>query len=82
MTNCTQESFYFPACRRRRVEANFKGGEISSDGGALLLRQVDRRLKLTTAIARALDDPRRQASCEHDLISLIRQRLYALALRL
>jgi hypothetical protein len=62
------------------VEANFKGGEISSDGGALLLRQVDRRLKLTAAVARALDDPRRQASCEHDLISLVRQRLYALAL--
>jgi hypothetical protein len=62
------------------VEANFKGGEISSDGGVVLLRQVDRRLKLTTAIARVLDDPRRQASCEHDVLSLVRQRLYALAL--
>ena len=80
MTNCTQESFHFPPCRRRRVEANFNGGEISSDGGALLLRQVDRRLKLTTAVARALDDPRRQASCDHDVLSLLRQRLYALAL--
>ena len=80
MTNCTQESFHFPPCRRRRVEANFNGGEISSDGGALLLRQVDRRLQLTAAVARALDDPRRQASCEHDLLSLVRQRLYALAL--
>ncbi len=78
--NSTQESFHFPACRRRRVEANFKGGEISSDGGVVLLRQVDRRLKLSAAVAQALDDPGRHASCEHDLISLVRQRLYALAL--
>ncbi len=37
VTNCTQESFHFPPSRRRRVEANFNGGEISSDDGALLL---------------------------------------------
>ena len=80
MTNCTQESFQFPVCNRRRVEANFQGGDITSDGGVLLLQQVDRRLGLTEALARALDDPRRQASCEHDGLSLLRQRVYALAL--
>lgn len=80
VTNCTQQSFHFPPCRRRSIEASFDGGEISSDGGALLLRQVDRRLELTAAIARVLTDPRRQASCEHDVLSLVRQRLYALAL--
>jgi hypothetical protein len=80
VTNCTQESFQFPVCNRRRVEANFQGGDITSDGGVLLLQQVDRRLGLTEALARALDDPRRQASCEHDGLSLLRQRVYALAL--
>ena len=34
MTKCTQKSFSFPACKRRKVEANFEGGEISSDGAA------------------------------------------------
>jgi hypothetical protein len=62
------------------VEAKFNGGDITSDGGVLLLRQVDQRLTLSAAVASALEDPRRQASCQHDAVSLIRQRLYALAL--
>lgn len=80
MTECTQESFDFPACKRRRVEASFSGGDITSDGGVLLLRQADRRLGLSEAVARALGDSRRRASCTHRLVSLVRQRLYALAL--
>jgi hypothetical protein len=80
VTNCTQESFQFPVCKKRTVEANFQGGAITSDGGVLLLRQIDRQLGLSEAVARALDDSRRQASCEHDGLSLLRQRVYALAL--
>jgi len=80
VTNCTQESFQFPVCKRRKVEANFQGGDITSDGGVLLLQQVDRRLGLTEAVARTLEDPRRQASCDHDGPCLLRQRVYALAL--
>ena len=80
MTNCTQESFEFPRVNGRAVEASFSGGEITSDGGVLLLRQADRRLGLSEAITLALKDPRRQASCDHKLLGLVRQRLYALAL--
>lgn len=80
MTNCTQESFEFPAVNRRRVEANFQGGDITSDGGVLLLQQADRRLGLSKAVARTLHDPRRQASVDHNNLSLLRQRVYALAL--
>lgn len=80
MTNCTQESFQFSVLKRRIVEANFQGGDITSDGGVLLLQQVDRRLGLSEAVARTLDDPRRQASIDHDSLSLLRQRVYALAL--
>ena len=80
MTNCTQESFEFPVCKRRRAEVNFKGGDITSNGGVLLLQQADRRAGLTEAIARTLDDPRRKASVDHDSLSLLRQRVYALAL--
>ena len=64
----------------RRVEARFDGGDITSDGGVLLLQQVDQRLGLSRAIAGVIDDLRRQASCQHDLLSLLRQRLYGLAL--
>jgi hypothetical protein len=80
MTECTQESFEFPVCKRRVVEANFQGGDISSDGGVLLLRQVDRRLGLSAAVAAVLDDARRRASCVHDGLSLLQQRVYGLAL--
>jgi hypothetical protein len=80
MTECTQNSFEFPACKRRKVEANFSGGDVTSDGGVLLLRQADRRLGLTAALAKALNDSRRQASCRHDQRSLLRQRVYGLAL--
>ena len=44
MTECTQESFSFAAHFSRRVEAGFTGGQVSSDGGALLLREADRRI--------------------------------------
>ena len=80
MTNCIQETLSFPGCKGRRIEASFKGGDITSDGGVLLLRQADRVLKLSESVAQALDDPRRRASCQHDALSLVRQRLYALAL--
>ena len=80
MTNCIRGSFVFPGCKGRRIEAGFEVGDITSDGGVLLLRQVDRVLKLSESINKALDDPRRRASCQQDGLSLVRQRLYALAL--
>jgi hypothetical protein len=80
VTNCTAEVVAFPACRRRKIEAQFSGGDITSDGGVLLLRQIDRRLGLTEAMAKVLPDPRDPARCEHRLVDLIRQRVYGLAL--
>jgi hypothetical protein len=62
------------------IEAGFDGGDITSDGGALLLRQVDQHLGLCEAIAAALSDPRRSAGCQHDHLSLLRQRVFGLAL--
>ncbi|MCH9638440.1 MAG: transposase [Betaproteobacteria bacterium] len=57
----------------------FQGGDITSDGGMLLLRQVDKQLGLSEAVSKALKDLRRSASCKHDGLSLLRQRVYALA---
>ena len=42
MTECSQETFSFAAHFSRRVEAEFTAGHVSTDGGALLLREVDR----------------------------------------
>ncbi len=62
------------------MEAEFTGGDVSSDGGVVLLRQADRRLGLTAAVAAALEDRRRRARCDHNLPSLLRQRVFGLAL--
>lgn len=80
MTKCYQRTVQFPRVNRRNVEANFAGGEITTDGGVLLLRQADRLVGLSAAVAAALPDPRRQASCDHDGKRLLQQRLYAIAL--
>lgn len=80
MPKCYQRTVQFPRVNRRNVEANFAGGEITSDGGVLLLRQADHLLGLSAAVAAALPDARRQASCDHDAKSMLRQRLYAIAL--
>ena len=80
MTDCTSLSFEFPACRKRRVEADFSGGDITSNGGALLLRQADRLIGLTASVARRLVDGRQHGKVEHDFAALLRQRVFALAL--
>lgn len=78
MTECTQGCFDFPAVKRRRVEAAFSGGDITSDGGLLLLRQADRRLGLLKAVDAVLPDPRDPRYVQHAQLTLLRQRVYAL----
>lgn len=80
MTKCTQTALEFPGFSRRKIEASFDGGDISSHGGVPLLRLADERLGLIQAVAEAVSDARRARSCQHDLASLIRQRVYAMAL--
>ena len=77
-TVCNPELLHFPAVKKRLVAASFSGGDVTSDGGLPLLRQLDRRLGLTQAIAQALPDPRDPALLEHSQQTLLRQRIYGL----
>jgi hypothetical protein len=63
----------------RTVVADFCGGTLSSDGGVLLLRQVDRGLGLTRALAACFSDARDGRWVEHAVEELLAQRLYGLA---
>ena len=54
--------------------------EASFPDGAVLLREADRMSGLTDRAARSLTDTRRKASCRHSLLTMVRQRVYALAL--
>jgi hypothetical protein len=78
--DCTQTSFDFPPFERRRVQAEFSGGEISSDGGVPLLRAADQRLGLMEAVDRVIADPRNPKLIHHPQLSLLRQRIYGLCL--
>ena len=60
--------------------ARFDGGTISSDGGALLLRQTDKRLNLLPRMAQCFLDGRNQKQVEHTIEEMLAQRVYALAL--
>ena len=78
-TVCNPELFHFLAVKKRSVSASFTGGEVTSDGGIPLLRQTDRRIGLTKALAKVLSDPRAPERIEHPLLSIVRQRIYGLA---
>lgn len=78
MPKCTADNLGFGRLGRRVIEANFEGGALSSDGGLMLLRQVDRRIGLSKAVAAALHDPRKPDAVVHDLSNLVAQRLYGL----
>ena len=64
----------------RRVEVDFSGGYLSSDGGVLLLRQIDRGLGVSRALASCFQDHRNVLFVEHSLEELLSQRIHALAL--
>src|SRR5580700_2054368 len=80
MTECNQSSFGFEACGRREIVARFDGGQISSDGGAVLLRQTDKRLNVLQRLAQCFLDRRNQNLVEHTIPEMLAQRIYGLAL--
>jgi hypothetical protein len=80
VTECTQEVFEFPALQRRKVQTEFSGGDITSDGGVLLLREIDRHLGLLKSVDGVINDPRDPRYVSHSQLSLLRQRVYGMAL--
>src|SRR5215467_4791255 len=80
MTECSQESFEFTAHFLRRVVAEFEGAWTSSDGGGVLLRQVERKLRLLPRVEACFCDQRDPERIEHGLQEMLGQRIYGLAL--
>jgi len=80
MTECNQSSFGFEASGRREIVARFDGGTISTDGGAFLLRQTDKRLNLLPRLAGCFLDGRNQNLIEHTIAEMLAQRVYGIAL--
>src|SRR5450432_2401518 len=76
-TECTPTLFEFEAVERRVVVAGFDGGDITSNGGALLLGQVDRGLGLMRRFAACFTDRRDPRFVEHRVETLVGQRILA-----
>lgn len=80
MTDCTSKEMGFGRCKRRKVEADFNGGDVTSDGGALLLGQTDSLIGLSESLEKVLQDKRLRSKVRHNLADLVRQRVYGLCL--
>ena len=80
MTECRTKRFEFHALSNREVIAHFDGGDISSDAGGLLLREVEQRTGILKRFADCFTDYRKQQWIEHPLQDLLAQRVYALSL--
>ena len=79
-TQCSPERFDFAAVEKRAVVAGFDGGTITSDAGALLLGLADRAIGLVGRLARCFVDARNPGLIEHEVATLVGQRLFAIAL--
>lgn len=77
---CSGASYEFQSLGSRRVTAAFDGPTITSDGGALLLREVEAQTELVASFARCFDDHRDPDLVEHTTEELLKQRIFALAL--
>lgn len=80
MSNCTQKTFQFPALKKRKVLADFGGGSITSDGGILLLRQIEQKIKLLKRVAEIIPDKRKQKKVRHNFLTMLKQRVFGIAL--
>ena len=79
-TECNAAYLDFPMLGSRQVLADFGGGDISSDGGALLLRETERLTGIIRQFATCFTDHRNPDLTEHSVEHLLAQRVYALAL--
>jgi hypothetical protein len=80
MTQCNQEAFEFKAHFSRGVVARFDGGTMTSDAGALLLRETNQRMNVLGRLAKCFEDRRKPWLITHTVEEMVAQRVYGLAL--
>jgi Transposase DDE domain group 1 len=80
MTECNQSQFEFEVHFSRRVVAEFSGERLTTEGGGLLLRATDRKIRLLRRVVSCFTDARDPQRVEHELSEMLVQRVYGLAL--
>jgi len=79
-TDCNSGRIELQGPGNRTIVADFNGGTITSDGGALLLQEADRKSRLIKRLAKCFLDARDPSRTEHTVEELLRQRILAIAL--
>lgn len=79
-TDCNGSQLGFQGLGRRKVRAVFDAGHVSSDGGGLLLREVDERFRIVERLCACFTDRREQDLAAHELLAPLRQRIFGTAL--
>jgi len=79
MADCSPKQLCFPPLAGQTIRADFEGGALSSDFGALLLRGIDRQIGLTERFTAAIRDKRHQSYIDHPVRDLLAQRIYQIA---
>jgi hypothetical protein len=79
-TECSADLFGFAPVEGREVVAAFDGGPLTSDAGALLLRATDRAIAMMDRFAACFRDVRRPDLIEHEVVTLVGQRVFGIAL--
>lgn len=79
-TDCRQQTFAFQDLGTRKVVGDFKGGNLSGDGGVVLLREVDKLVNLSDRLATCFTDFRVQHLIEHSVPKMLTQRIFGMAM--
>lgn len=79
MTEATLLPFDLPAVHRKKLTVDFDGGNQSSDGGLLLLRQAERKIGVCRRLAEVMPDHRNQSRVRHEMFELVAARAFAIS---
>ena len=77
-TECTSAVFNFGQLEGRQIVSDFNGGSLTSDGGLLLIQQIDEHFGITQAFAQCFTDQRDPKRLKHPLFNLVTQRVYSI----
>jgi hypothetical protein len=80
MTECNLQTIELSSIKSKKIAADFNGGTLTSDAGAVLLRELDKRLGLIDAVNRCIPDPRNEFFIVHQQRTMLAQRIFGIAL--
>lgn len=78
LTECSPNQLSFGRVKGRKVIADFKGGALTSDGGLVLIAELDKKRQITARFGDCFSDYRHQGYVEHSVADLVAQRIYGL----